>query len=341
MARVTGFPFEPWLLDRLAGAGRVALMTHVGPDADGLGSQLAFCQGARAAGIDAFIVNEDPLPPRYAWLDPDGLVGHFERDQGRLSEATLGLVFDAHEVERVQRPATWLRQHGTDVWVIDHHAVRPGSDVTGCVATGFSSSGELTYRLLRALGWPVDVGAARCLYAAISFDTGSFRFLRNDPNTLRVAAELIETGLDTNPIQEALWASRSRGELTLLGRVLAKVQYAAQGRVAWAALEPDITDGLDVAHDAVGESIPFLVGTEGVLVAVLLKPGRAPGEWKLSMRSKTAVRIGHIAQELGGGGHAHAAGATLHGDLDTWTRDIVARVVAAVETQSRGQDTQA
>jgi phosphoesterase RecJ-like protein len=323
------------LLDQLQRVERMALMTHVGPDADGLGCEIAFCRAARAAGKDAFIVNEDPCPARYAWLDPARVVSHFSRDHGQLDRAEMGLVFDAHEEDRVERPGRYLRERGIPLWVVDHHAVRPDADLTGVVATQFSSSGELVYRLLRDLRWPIGPDVAMPLYAAISFDTGSFRFLRNQPETLRVAADLLATGFDANPVQEALFASRPRNEVTLLGRVLDRVRYEADGAVAWAALDPSVTAGLDVAQDAVGETIPFLIGTDGVLVAVMIKPGRKPGEWKLSLRSKAAVTIGHIAHHFGGGGHAHAAGATMHGDLDALAREVVLAAVAAVRDQTR------
>ena len=330
MQRLSGVPFAPWLLERIRAAPAIVLSTHVGPDADGLGSQLAFARAARAMGKKAVVVNEDPLPRRYRWLDPHGDIGHFDRDAGKLQHAALGLLFDTHEVARAGRPAQWLTAHGVDVWVVDHHAVRRDLPVQGVVATEFSSSGELVFRLLEALRWPVDAVAAQALYAAMSFDTGSFRFLRNQAETLRVAATLLDTGFDANPLQEALFASRPRDEVRLLGRVLAALQFAADGRIAWTALGPDIGHGLQLADDAIGETIPHLIGIEGVQIAMQLRPGRKAGEWKLSLRSKTAVRIGHVAEHFGGGGHDHAAGATLSGEKEALAAEVLAMLVAAL-----------
>ncbi len=333
MRRLSGVPFEPWLLARIQASRHILLSTHQGPDADGLGSQLAFVRAARATGRTALVVNEDPLPKRHAWLDPDGDIGHFDRDAAQLLGADFGLLFDTHEVERAGRPAQALRRQGVDVWVVDHHAVKPDLDLQGCVATEFSSSGELVFRLLKALGWPIDAIAARALYAAMSFDTGSFRFLRNQSETLRVAAELLDTGFDANPVQEALFASRTRDETLLLGRVLAQMQFAGRDRIAWAAIGPEIGAGLNLESDAIGETIPHFVGIEGVLIAMQLKPGRNAGEWKLSLRSKAAVKIGHVAQHFGGGGHEHAAGATLTGDKDQLAAQVLAMLEQALLDQ--------
>ena len=330
MQRLSGYPFADWFLDKLRATPDFVLSTHVGPDADGLGSQLAFVRAARAAGKTARVVNEDPLPRRYAWLDPAGDIGHFDRDAGQLAGASLGLLFDTHEVNRAARPAQALVAAGVPVWVVDHHAVRPDLDVQGVVATEFSSSGELVYRLLQALGWPIDAIAAQALYAAISFDTGSFRFLRNNPETLHVAAELLATGFDANVVQEALFASRTRDETVLLGRVLAAMRFAGDGKIAWGLFGPDVSEGLNLDKDAIGETIPQYIGQEGVLVAMQLKPGRAAGEWKLSLRSKSAVTIGHVAAHFGGGGHAHAEGATLHGDGPALAAQILAMLEPVV-----------
>lgn len=330
MQRLSGFPFEAWFLDRIAAAKHIALMTHVGPDADGLGSQVAFCAAAEKAGKRASVVNNDPLPLRYRWLDPAARIGDFDGAADRLADVDLGLVFDTHDPQRAGRPCLQLLAAGTDVLVFDHHKVDPSTDVQGVVATEFSSTGELCYRLLQALGWTVDADVAMGIYAAMSFDTGSFRYLRNQPSTLRVAAELLDTGLDANPIQEALFASRPAAETVLLGRLLGRLQFAAGGKVAWVVADASVADGLDVQPDAFGEAIPFVVGVEGVLAAAMLKPGRAAGEWKLSLRSKTAATIGHIAQSRGGGGHAHAAGATVVGDPDAIMAAVVAEMTVAV-----------
>lgn len=330
---LSDFPFAPAFLAGLRAADRLVLMTHVGPDADGLGSQLAFALAARAAGKDVAIVNDDPLPPRYRWLDPERRIGHIDAGAEALATAQLGLVFDAHEVERAGRPARQLQAAGTPIWVVDHHPPRPEMALQGVIAAAFSSTGELVFELLRALDWPVTAQVAAPIWAAIAFDTGSFRFVRNDPRTFRNAALLLETGLDVAPIQEALFASKPRGEVELLGRVLSRVQFADGGRVSWAILPPEIADGLQVDGDALGEVIPTLIGIDGVQAAVLLKPGKRDGEWKLSLRSKDAVVVGQVARSRGGGGHDHAAGATLSGDADQLMQTLVAEVVAAVVEQ--------
>lgn len=331
--RLSGFPFAPWLLERIGSARRIALMTHVNPDADGLGAQLAFARAAQAAGHVAIIVNEDPCPPRYSWMDPERRIGNYDNHADQLQDCDLALIFDAHEISRAVRPARHCRDLGIDVWTVDHHPCRPDEDVQGVIAAEFSSSGELVWRLIEALGWPRDADAAAAVYAAMSFDTGSFRFIRNNPQTLRTAAELLDTGMDANPIQEALWASRTRGEIELLGRSLNQLRFAGQGRIAWALLPAAITDGIAVSEDALGELIPTFIGIDGVLIAALLKPGKKPGEWKLSLRSKTAVTIGEVARRRGGGGHDHAAGATLHGEPEALAAAIVADLEAVLRDQ--------
>ncbi|MEY3014182.1 MAG: hypothetical protein RIT45_2917 [Pseudomonadota bacterium] len=324
---VTADPRDPWLLEQIRSARRLALMTHVDPDADGLGSQIGFLHAARAAGKDAVIVNDDPCPSRYRWLDEAGDIRDFDTAAANLQGCDLGLCFDANEPGRAGRPLAALQKAGVPVLLVDHHRLAADNPMQGLVATHFSSSGELTFRLIEALGWSLDARAAAGLYAAMSFDTGSFRFLRNNPDTLRVAAALQAVpGLDTNPIQEALFASRPFAETVLLGRILERIERSADGRVAWAVIPPEATDGLDVPRDAVGEAMPFVIGIEGVLAAAMFKPGRVPGQWKLSLRAKAGTVVGDIATRRGGGGHDQAAGATLTGDIESLRAEIVAEL---------------
>lgn len=324
--RVTKCPFEPWFLERIHSARHVVVMTHVDPDADGLGSQLAFALAARAAGKRVDVVNEDPCPPRYQWIDPQGQIGGYDECAERLQGADLGLIFDANELGRARRPAAALTAAGCDVWVVDHHRLADDAAVSGCVATEFSSTGELTYRLIESLGWTLTEVGAAAIYAAISFDTGSFRFLRNQPNTLKVAANLLEAGIDTNPIQEALWANRPFDETILLGRIISAIERSEDGSIAWVVVQPEMTEGLNLGPGAAGEAMPSVIGIEGVVAAAMIKPGRRAGEWKVSLRSKTAAEIGHIAVARGGGGHAHAAGCTLSAPIDSWLDTLLAEL---------------
>ena len=326
---VTENPGEGCLIERIARARRLVLMTHVDPDADGLGSQIGFYEAALAAGKEIVIVNDDPCPVRYRWLDPRGVIADWNSAAGAIAGADLALLFDANEPARAGRPLLALQAAGVDVLLVDHHQLSANATVGGLVATRFSSSGELTYRLIEALGWPVDRHVAHGLYAAMSFDTASFRFLRNNPETLRVAATLQATGLDTNPIQEALFASRPFTETILLGRILERIERTPDGRVAWAVVPADAIGDLEVARDAVGEAMPFVIGIEGVRAAAMFKPGRQPGQWKLSLRAKAGVVVGDIASRRGGGGHAQAAGATLEGDIDALVAAIVRELIDA------------
>ena len=122
----------------------------------------------------------------------------------------------------------------------------------------------------------------------------------------------------------------------MLGRVIQQVRFAGQGRIAWALLTRDVTAGLDVAEDALGEVIPTLIGIEGVLIAAMVKPGRTSDEWKVSLRSKAAVKVGYVMRALGGGGHDHAAGATLMGDPAPQLQAILTELEQALHAQVDG-----
>jgi len=342
---LTGWPVSDEALALIRGAPKIVTCTHRGPDADGLGSEIAFALAARRAGVACEIVNHDAVPRRFRWLDPDGLVRQASSARDALAGATIGLSFDTNDPYRAGDTHEALKAQGTRFFVVDHHELPGGSTVEGIVATRFSSTGELTWRLLRALGWlsadpRQDAAIAWRIWASIAYDTGSFRFVRNDPETFRACAELLETGIDANPVQERLWSSDPRDVRVLAGSVLASMQFAPDARICYAVAPRGITDGLEVERDDLGELIRLLVDIDGVEIAFMLKETDKPGHWKLSLRSKSCVTIDHIAQSMGGGGHAHAAGATvpdaLASDVDALRARIVAACTAALETHRNG-----
>ncbi len=305
--------FDREFLDRLRSARRVVLMTHVDPDADGLGSQVGLLRALRASGHEAVIVNADPLPDRYAFLGPTEIWGCFPQDRHWLVGADLGLVLDANALDRAGPPAAALRDAGVELLCVDHHVAGAGA-LSGVIASELSSTGEATYHLLTALGWPIDEPIATALYAAISFDTGSFRFLRGRSQTLRVAASLLDAGADDDRIQRALYGSHPFDEVRLHGRLMSRIERSADGRIAHLVAEPALWRDIDPPADAVSEVMPMVIGIEGVEIAVVFRPGPGSDEWKASLRSKGAD-VGGLARRLGGGGHRVAAGMTLSGSI--------------------------
>ncbi|HEX2250439.1 MAG TPA: DHH family phosphoesterase, partial [Gemmatimonadales bacterium] len=183
---------------------RVCLTTHVNPDGDGLGSEVGLVHLLRAQGIEAVITNPSPTPPRFHFLFRD-LPGIDKTTEAvrELRRADLIIVLDISDLTRLGMLIETVRDRGVPVACIDHHVsegiLPPGPRYLDPDA---AATGELIYELAVANDWPVTQAAARALYVAILTDTGGFRFSNTTPRALRVAADLLETGVDPEEIYQ-------------------------------------------------------------------------------------------------------------------------------------------
>lgn len=306
---------DPMDVSLFEAAETLVVATHRNPDGDGVGAELALQRGLGRLGKTVRIINSDPVPKRYRFLDHDGSfeVAGPEHDDV-IREADLLVVLDTNDLERIGRPVA-QRADGA-ICVIDHHLGDVPAHVHQICDPDCSSTGELVYRILRRLGVTIDAAIAEPIYASILYDTASFRFIRNRAETLRVAAELLACGVDATALQEHIFMTKPRDLPKLYARSFERLRYAGGGRVVWTVVRAEDTADLDLDREALREVIMFLGGLDGVDIAFVLKEESPDGRWKLSVRSKRTVDIFPVVERRGGGGHAHAAGATVHGDLE-------------------------
>lgn len=318
-------PSQQLVMDAIRGAQRLVLTTHRGPDGDGIGAELGLARALVGIGKRVAIVNDDLVARRFRFLDPDGRVRTFRRpDANAVRGADLGLLLDASEVARGGRVAALRLKGGGPFLTVDHHVPTPDS-LPGWIEPEAASTCELVYGLLRALGVPIDGHTAEALYAGIVYDTASFRYVRGRPDSFRIAAELVALGADADRVQTELFR-HSREYLALLDRLLGEIRYPDDGRVAVLAVTRDHTTGLKLDADDTRDLVNVLNGTRGVLACGLLRQvGRRT--WRVSLRSVQGIDIEPLARALGGGGHARAAGATVH-EMDR--DDLVALVEAGL-----------
>jgi len=303
------------LLDALGNARTLLLTTHEGPDADGLGSELALARALRRQGKRVFIRNTDPPARRFAFLNEGGDLAVFRHeDLALVREVDLALLVDTAELRRTGRVGEALRQRGGPTLALDHHAAGEET-LPGLLGPGYSSTGEMVAVLLDRLGIPLSGDLATPLYAAILFDTAQFRFCRNDPDPFRVAARLVEAGADAEAIGKRLFGSARRDARVLEARILNDACFECDGRLAWAAVEPRHLQGLQVDRDEIRSLVNLLGDIEGVEVACLFKAGEST--LKVSLRSRGRHPVLPVAEALGGGGHPFAAGADVPRDLAT------------------------
>jgi phosphoesterase RecJ-like protein len=295
---------------------RVCLTTHVNPDGDGLGSEAGLAHLLRARGLEVVITNPTPTPPRFAFLF-EQLPG-VDRTREAVKEirrADLVVVLDIADLGRLGMLAEAVRDRGVPVACIDHH-VSPGSLPPGprYVDASAAATGELVFELAIANGWPLTQAAARGLYVAILTDTGGFRFSNTQPRTLRIAAELLETGLDPERIYLDVYARAPEGRPRLFAEALQTLVVEPDYGLAWVTVPPGAIERLGVSSDDLDGVVEFPRSIDGVRMALLFREV-SQGRIKVSLRSVGSVDVAAFAKEFGGGGHTKAAGLALQGSL--------------------------
>jgi phosphoesterase RecJ-like protein len=295
---------------------RVCITTHVNADGDGLGSEVGLVHLLRGQGIDAAITNPTPTPPRFGFLFDD-LPGVDRSPEAvkELRRADLIIVLDISDLTRLGMLIEPVRDRGVPVACVDHHVstgiLPPGPRY---VDPDAAATGELVFELAKGNNWPVTQAVARALYVAILTDTGGFRFSNTRPRTLRVAADLLETGVDPERIYLEVYARAPEGRPRLFAEALQTLVVEPEYGLAWVTVPPGAIERLGVSSDDLDGVVEFPRSIEGVRMALLFRE-IAQGRVKVSLRSVGDVDVAAFAKPYGGGGHTKAAGLSLQGSL--------------------------
>jgi phosphoesterase RecJ-like protein len=314
---VSAVPAE--VLDAVRQCRRVLLFAHVYPDGDVLGSQLGLGLALQAAGRRVTFACAHPVPDPFHFLPGAADVQQWKT--GR-NEFDLVVALDCPDPARLGGLLDGARGPGARVLNIDHHGDNRRYGDVNWVDTRAAATGEMVYDVVEALELPLTADVAVNLYTAIVTDTGSFRYSNTTPKTFRVAARLIEAGVDPAHVATTVYETRQLGGLRLLGQILQGVETDPDGTVAWLVIDRGQAGSPDLPEAEEFVNYPRSVRT--AKVAVLFR--ELPDAVKVSLRAKGEVDVARIASRLGGGGHPNAAGVILPGSL----AEVKATVLGAV-----------
>lgn len=284
--------------------------SHESPDGDAIGSTLALANMLREMGKEVVAYNRDRAPLEYAFL-PGCTTIVSESDGARRFD--VGFVLDAGELRRA---GSWIKGRCRNLVNIDHHPCSEDFGDIYWVDTEACATGVMIYRILQALGHPLTLDTATCIYTAILADTGSFRYSNANPEAFRVAGEMIGKGVDPWSIASGLYESQEQERLRLLAMALTTLQVSACGRYASLAVTTDMYDESGACDEHTDRFINYPRSVRGVEVAIFFRQ-LSQDTFKVGFRSKGNVDVGALARAMHGGGHHNAAGATVDGDLET------------------------
>jgi phosphoesterase RecJ-like protein len=300
----------------LGSATDVALACHLNPDADALGSMLGLSAFLRERGTTTVcsFPNEPLALPRWAALLPgsDDLVE--VRDYP--DAPSIMVTCDCAAFDRLGPLGRAANKAGELIW-IDHHRSNDGLGTIPLIDPAASSTCEVVYRLIDAMGGPMPDETAVCLYAGLVTDTGRFQYEATTPETLRIAAMLREHPFDHARLVQALYEDNRAGYLRVAAIALARTSFVPEADLVWTYLTQADLSGAGVGPDETDDLIDLIRTVRDVDVAAVLKQQR-DGRFKVSTRSRGSHDLATIAAAFGGGGHRLAAGYTSdHGPAGT------------------------
>jgi phosphoesterase RecJ-like protein len=304
--------------------GRRFLVTsHQRPDGDAIGSAVAMALALTALGKDATVVM-DAVPP--VFLQPFPHVDAIRVTTGVTETADAVLVMECSSLDRTG--VTGLDR--SPVINIDHHPGNAGYGQLNWIDERAAACGELVFTLVEALGVPLTPDIATHIYLAILTDTGSFHFSHLTPRTYDLAGRCVAAGADPQWIARTHYDSNSLARVRIFGAVLNGMTIHADGRVALLTITKAEASALGGTYDDTEGLINFPLTVKDIQAVAFFKE-QAPGDWRVSLRSKGDVDTGAIAKQFGGGGHRNAAGCGWQGTIDAG-RQTFARLLGQAVT---------
>lgn len=309
---------------------RFLLSAHIRPEGDSVGSLLGLKALLSGMGKEAWIVCQDPFPQRLDLMPQDGWHTVAELDRrGQKPKFDACIVVDCPNPSRIGKVQEWIAPD-TIVINIDHHVSNVRFGHHNFVNDRAAACGEIVYDLFKKLNVPITKEAALPIYVSISTDTGSFKYSNTTSKTHKIAAELIQTGINLESINENVYERSSRNRVKLLADLLKHMQVEMGGKVVWAVVNSRMIKKTRATLEDTEGFIDFLRSVADVQIAfILIESGKRI--YQVSFRAKGSNDVNQIAEVFGGGGHRKAAGCTIYGTA----QQAAAKILAAIHIYFR------
>jgi phosphoesterase RecJ-like protein len=311
------------VLDALRTHRQFVMCAHENPDCDVLASGFALGLALKRLGKDVKYFLDDDVPRNLTFLPESGLT---QRTFDGVADDAIFVFFDMSDQARAGKALEWVPAER--IINIDHHLSNTRFGRWNYVREHEAATGVLVLHLIVALCIAVTPDIAECLLSAILSDTGCFMYSNATPQTLRMAAWLIEAGGDKDRITEQLYQARTFAAQKILGRTLDAAVLTDDG-ICYSVVTQAMLHDAGADNEDLEEVVGALRAVDRCEVAALLKE-HPDGAFRLSLRSRGRVNVMAIAKALGGGGHFRAAGAPVNGPATA----ALARVLEAIRAQT-------
>lgn len=288
------------------------ITTHVNPDADAIGSEMALYHILKELGKKVYVVNYSPTPYYLTFLDTEKIIRKYnpEIHDSYFDEADVLIALDFNSPKRIVRMEPAFTKSKALKVCIDHHQ-HPADFVDNAfIDVSYAATAHIIFEFIVETNIvELFKEIAVPLYAAIMTDTGSFRFDRTTAEIHRIAAELLEAGADPTEIYNCIYDQSRVGKIRLLGECLSTMGFTPDKQIAYIIVTQEAMQKSGAEEAEVDGFVNYCLSIEGVKIGLLffeLKDGL-----KISLRSKGTIPVNLLAEELGGGGHTNAAGTRI------------------------------
>jgi phosphoesterase RecJ-like protein len=305
------------------------ITTHVNPDADAIGSEIAFHKMLGILGKKSRIVNHSATPYNLEFLDTKNVIEKFDETKHKnlFNSSDVLVALDFNRSDRMVSMQNGFRESKQLKICIDHHLDPEDFVDYQFIGIDYAATGHIIYEFIKKTNI-VDINKhiAIPLYAAIMTDTGSFRFERTSANIHRIAADLLEKGVNPSEIYDLLYDESKLSKIKLLGRCLNSLKLIADNKVGYMVLTQQDFNNINAIESDTENFVNFILSVENVRLGMLfieLKHG-----FKVSFRSKGQIPVSELAGEFGGGGHLNAAGARFR---DSEMNSMIPKILEKAE----------
>ncbi len=286
------------------------ITTHVNPDADAIGSEVAFYYLLKKLNKKAFIVNHSLTPYNMEFFNDGNIIQHYNESihKNIFNEVDVIVALDFNRADRTVRMEKAFRESNKLKICIDHHQDPENFADHLFIDAKSCATGQIIFEFVKSTKIiELDLKIAEAIYAAIMTDTGSFRFERTTSEVHKIVAELLEIGVNPEKVYDQLYDQSKFSKIKLLGRALNSITLDADGKLGYMSITQKDFDELNAIESDTENFVNYNLSIENVILGILfieLKNG-----FKVSFRSKGEIPVNLLAKEFGGGGHINASGA--------------------------------
>ncbi len=315
---------------RLSRARRALVTSHRNPDGDALGSELAIAELAHKLGVETEIINRDPATSGLDEL-PGAPAISIRDDLPETFPKSFDLVVTMECPGLDRTGFSGLDQ--LPILNIDHHRANDRYGEVNYLDEEAPAVGEMVFLMFDAARLTPSADAATNMFAALSTDTGDFKYSNATPRAFLAAAKMVAAGARPEQIAEWVHERRTEASIRLLGEALRTLELRSGGRLATFAASPEAFERAGASPADTEDLINVPRSIAGVQVVAFLKQWEPPAV-RISLRSKGAIDVRSVAVEFGGGGHTNAAGCSVDGELTAVRKRLTARLEQLLEARS-------